>query len=354
MTRSRHALLIAAALGLVAAGPKGLHIPKQLDPPAKPPSPPKKQQADDPRKPPGDAPAAVLKHARAATALVVLNPTASATAFCINPAGLFVTHRRAIDAAKVTAGGTVTLVVDAGEPSERRVPAKVIRENQAVALLQAEDDDHGPAPFHALPLSDANGPGRDTLWAVAANGFPTMAVDKDTKVPAPAQTAMWCWARYKPAGHWHSVHLESAVPAGATGGPVVGYEGRVVGVLDEPDKSGQVTAAAPAADVWLLGETPVISVRPGPPDAAGRRPFTAAVFTALGKLKSPAVTLELGTGPTAVTVPMTEAKPGAYTATAAVPAAADGKPVRYRVTVTDGKTAVGQTDGHVDAGGHGA
>ena len=310
--------------------------------PAKPAQPQQPQQEQPTG---GPLPEALVKKLKRATVAVVTGPSTSASAFCVNAAGLFLTARRVVDAAHAPIGKTVTLVIDPGEPTQRKVTARVIRLAEFVALLQAEDDDaHGPAPFTALELNNGNLTG---TWNVTIAGVPSSAV-KDAPLPAATSTAAQCWFYYKPAGYLRNIHLHDTVPAGGQGGPVVGdAHGRVIGVV-HPDEAGLDKLASPTAEFHLLAPSPVIAVRvtPGPEDGdKGDRTFAAAVFTAHGWLKAAKATLTVGTGKAAVKTQMSEVANGAFRITAA---AAPG--TAYTVSVTDGPSSLGDFHGKVGGG----
>jgi hypothetical protein len=290
----------------------------------------------------------VAVRVKAATAVVVIDASSTASGFCVHPAGLFVTHRSVVDAAHATVGSELTVFVD---PDRRQMTAAVLRVNGQVALLWANDG--RAVPFTALTLA---GPGemagRRDLWAV---GYPAMATATHGADP-PGFEAHFETCRYpdRPTDHLLGIYIPDAVDDGLCGGPLVlDRLGRVFGVIGQTMGTGHARPrfATLIAPVIELGRDPLVAVRVTP--AGGRaQTFTAAMFATVDKPTAAHATITIGTGPSAVTGPMTEVAPGTFTATAVPPPAADAAhpAVPYTVAVQDGATSLGEAQGEVAGG----
>ena len=103
----------------------------------------------------GDAPptgAQVVAHGKAATGLLVVpgedgTDQASGTAFCVDPAGFFVTNQHVTEGA---ATGDYTLLMRPGEPDQKTYTAHVVRTDKDADLSLLKVD--GASGLAALPL----------------------------------------------------------------------------------------------------------------------------------------------------------------------------------------------------------
>src|SRR4029079_2729203 len=89
-----------------------------------------------------------VRRGKKATALVDVRSQEFGTAFCIESGGYFLTNAHVVE--RAASGGTLSLVLEPGETTQRVVQARVIRsdKNFDLALLQVDK----PAGLVALEL----------------------------------------------------------------------------------------------------------------------------------------------------------------------------------------------------------
>src|SRR5262249_31310079 len=169
----------------------------------------------------------VARLGKAATAYVHVKlaaGTASGSAFCVHPSGLFVTNQHVIDGATA-----VTLVLNPGR-KDQKVYAAEVRYADAeadLALLRAADATGLPA----LALGSDDGVAERT--EVVACGFPfgeALAVGRG-EYPAVSINAGAVTALRRKGDALHRLQLDASLNPGNSGGPVLGPDGKVVGVV---------------------------------------------------------------------------------------------------------------------------
>src|SRR5262249_11337538 len=138
------------------------------------------------------------------------------SAFCVHPSGLFVTNEHVLRGAE---GGTVQLVLNSGEKSQRVLSAKVARSTKEpdLALLRVESQD----PLPALPLGTSEG--LVELMEVVAFGFPfedILALSKG-EFPAISVNSGSVTSLRRKAGELHLVQVDVVLNPGNSGGPVL-------------------------------------------------------------------------------------------------------------------------------------
>jgi hypothetical protein len=179
----------------------------------------------------GLSPARLAMSAKAATAVVEIKGRGRiGSAFCVHPAGLFLTNAHLIQ-------GDMTLVLNPGLKAEKPCPASVMRmdKEQDLALLRAQD----AKDLSALPLgSDA---GVEELADVWAFGYPLGAASAFSANVATIRALPLKDARPP------RIQLNAALDAGHMGGPVVDKYGKVIGVV--AGVQGSVSFAIPASSV---------------------------------------------------------------------------------------------------------
>jgi S1-C subfamily serine protease len=191
-------------------------------------------------------PADVVRRGKAATALVEVKGRRShATAFCIHPAGLFLTNEHAVRHAGEA--GTVTLVLDPSLKTQRVVTARVLRADRELdlALLRAEPE----GKFPTLPLGSSDG--LTELTPVTALGFPfgkSLALEKGTYPAVSVNRGQVTSLRRKGGELWR-VQLDAVLNPGNSGGPVLDARGNVVGVVVSGVLGAQVNFAIPVSHV---------------------------------------------------------------------------------------------------------
>ena len=193
-----------------------------------------------------------MRAGKAATALVDLpGGRGSASAFCIDRSGLFVTNEHAVAAlGPVPADGKsreLSLVLNSGEADQKVVKATVLRADKEadLALLQARPAKDGDA-FPALDLGDA----ADLFetMPVTAFGYPfgKMLADKGES-PSVTVTTGRVTSLRKSKGELHLVQLDNSLNPGNSGGPVLDEKGRVVGVVQAGIRGSGVNFAIPVS-----------------------------------------------------------------------------------------------------------
>jgi len=161
-----------------------------------------------------------------ATAFVKQTPAGEGTAFCIDPAGLFITNVHVLNGLNMLA--TVPLVLDSGTPNERTVMARSLSSNNEwdLALLKVDSDQELPF-LPMLPAEDEPALGTE----VRAFGFPFgTLVDARNPSITMNQGRVSSLGRDE-AGILETIRFDAVVNFGNSGGPLVDSKGRVVGVV---------------------------------------------------------------------------------------------------------------------------
>lgn len=173
-----------------------------------------------------DFPQAITEKGKSATAFLVTHQ-ASATAFCINPSGYFVTNHHAIKG--VAPWEMVQLVLNSGQPTERVIHARVVRSNpdNDLAVLRAYE----PGNFAFLEL-DKEAALAETQ-RLEGFGFPfgdELSVTKE-KFPSISVNGGSITSLRKLDGKLQEIQVDIALNHGNSGGPVLNISGRVVGIV---------------------------------------------------------------------------------------------------------------------------
>jgi hypothetical protein len=310
---------------------------------------------------------------RAATALLIVppvadplgrslpTPTGPLTAVCVHPSGLFVTA--AGNLGPVTAI-PIPLILHPGKKSEKRLTARVVRDDRSLglALLQAEEK----GPFPALPLE--GGEGVSELAEVMALAFPNPASWTAGKYPAPGAPRGVVTAVQMRAGEPYRIRFELEEATNELVGPVLDAEGHLAGVVTDDSSAldrfgraadpeeGPTTRAysvVPAGLVRRFLEPPILNFSPPVVSFAERnKPATFRVEVVPTFPFSVPDTLELvlpGEKPRKVKM---IAEGGAYVARA-VPLAVPpgGLPLRIIVVFEEGRLEARIEDRVIEAGG---
>lgn len=166
------------------------------------------------------------KRGKAATAFVEVPGRSTGTAFCVHPAGLFVTNEHVVRGAEKA---EITLVLNPSLPDEKVLKARIARTDKDLdlALLRVERAKDLPT----LPLGSIDGVAE--LADVVAVGFPLgRALYPDRKehlavsVNAGSVTAL----RYK-GRELQYIQVDVSLTFGNSGGPVLDDTGKVIGVV---------------------------------------------------------------------------------------------------------------------------
>lgn len=289
------------------------------------------------------------KRAKAATAFVDVPGRGTGTAFCVHPAGLFVTNEHVVRGA----AGAVTVVLDPALPTQRVLKATVARTDAEadLALLRVE----GATDLPALPLGTADGLAE--LADVVACGFPlgkALAPDR-AEYPAVSVNAGTVTALRFKGKELHRVQVDVALTYGNSGGPVLDDRGRVVGVVVSGVGGGKgINLAIPAGALSRFLAAPDIAFTPPPlttADLARPVAFTAKAAALVPGAPEPALKLVLRVGDEPVrTVAMAKAG-GSWTATATPSARGVEKRVEVTARYADGSITGLAADAVFSVGG---
>lgn len=168
----------------------------------------------------------LIERVTEATAFVKRTPAGEGTAFCIDPAGLFVTNLHVVDGVDLLA--TLPLVLDSGTPRERTVLARVLSSSREWDLALLTVDGEAPLPFlPLLAVDEEPGLGNE----VRAFGFPfgTLVDGRNPSITM-NQGRVSSLGRDED-GLLNHVRFDAVVNFGNSGGPLVDEQGRVVGVV---------------------------------------------------------------------------------------------------------------------------
>lgn len=199
----------------------------------------------------------VISMGKNSTALVTTR-FGSATAFCIDPAGCFVTNHHAV---KVTGlGNRVKLTMHSGEDQEQTVEAEVIAWSEAddLAILETK----GPTEFASLALGET-----ESLYEtqrLSAFGYPfgdKLAVKENTK-PTISVNGGSISALRKNDGVLEVIQVDIALNPGNSGGPVLDKDGRLVGIVKSGIPGASVNFLIPVEKLKALLAVPQVFFAP--------------------------------------------------------------------------------------------
>lgn len=238
-----------------------------------------------------DKPVNLIHSAKAATAYVLLPANkGSASAFCIDPAGYFVTNVHVVK--DLLPGQKVSLVLNSGEDNESVIQAAPVQldKEDDLALLRAE----GFKTLTALPLGDcANLSETDQVTAL---GYPfgnMLALDKGGHPNISVNVARVSSLR-RHEGKLQLIQLDSQLNPGNSGGPVIDASGKVVGIVSSGVLSAGINFAVPVDKLTAMLAKPQIMFDP-PTIADSRRsdPLTLTIHTFSFAKPAPQLNLEV-------------------------------------------------------------
>jgi S1-C subfamily serine protease len=278
--------------------------------------------------------AEVARRGKAATALVLVQSgRASGSAFCVHPSGLFVTNEHVVREV-----AEAQLVLRPGEKDQKVLKAVVVRKDPELdlALLRAE----GEKALPALPLgSDEN---LSELADVVACGFPLGQGPSPSgkEYPTVSVHAGTVAALRRKEGVLQTIRLDVELDPGNSGGPILDFNGTVVGVALAGDRGSRVSFAVPVSRLVRFVEKPDLQlVAPGidkvAPGAEVRFEVRAASVLPSSRPLELGLTLRDGSG-VEHRHKMQLAGDVYRVSTVPVPAAAGPPALRLRVTYADG------------------
>lgn len=195
----------------------------------------------------------VLK-TKAVTALVDVGAIGSATAFCIDEQGLFLTNYHVVG--QTGLGNNVKLIINPSLETERTIQARFIKydvEND-LALLQAKPG----RKWNALTLGDATK--LVETDPVTAFGYPfgRMLSQKPGGYPSISINLGRVSALRRNEGKLKLLQIDAAVNPGNSGGPVLNDAGEVVGVVVSGISESGVNFCIPSNIIREFLSTPAV------------------------------------------------------------------------------------------------
>jgi S1-C subfamily serine protease len=181
------------------------------------------------------------------------------TAFCINPSGLFVTNAHVV-ADLFAAGGDLRLMLDIGQKTQRRVPAKVRRADDYLdlALLELRADPR------LTSLELGNDRTLSETAPVVAFGFPLGEQLRYGREQYPNCTVIsgrvttFHGSRERLDG----IQFDGQINPGQSGGPVLDDSGRVIGVATATVQGKSMNLAVPVGRLSEFLAAPGVSFHP--------------------------------------------------------------------------------------------
>ena len=172
----------------------------------------------------------IVKRGRAATALVQRHPSVvTGTAFCVHPAGYFVTFERVYFGLNDDA--EVTLILDPGLKSQRTLMARMVRrdKNLGLGLLHAD----GAKDLPTLPFGSAESLAElAELYAFSYPAGDVQGWPKSPEYPGVNVLVGPVTALNRKAGELMSIELKAGLKFGAFGCPVLDDKGTLVGMIN--------------------------------------------------------------------------------------------------------------------------
>lgn len=205
----------------------------------------------------------IIEACKASVALVETGDRRVATAFCIDPVGIFVTNYHVVE--EVEPGASVKLVMRSSETDEWSFSAEVIRFSLTndLAILKAINI---PSDKKLTSLELSRDPKIYETMDVIAFGFPfgkQLAVDKETN-PSISVNVGKITAIRKENGTIELIQLDAVLNPGNSGGPVVDTSGKAVGIVSFGVLASGVNFAIPIEKLWSLIDPPLYRI-----DASG-------------------------------------------------------------------------------------
>ncbi|HLX59706.1 MAG TPA: serine protease [Planctomycetota bacterium] len=195
---------------------------------------------------------------KAATVMVALNnDTAFGSAFCIDERGFYLTNCHVIK----NAGDTVNVIIAAGEKDQRKVIAKVVRQDEEMDLALLKVD----TPTSSTPLMYGSDDSLIETAEVIAFGFPfgkELALNPG-EYPSISVNKGRVTSLRKKDGALNRIQIDAVVNPGNSGGPLLDKKGEVVGVVVSGIMgAGAVNFAIPVTHIKKFLSKPAISFTP--------------------------------------------------------------------------------------------
>ena len=197
-----------------------------------------------------DVPPEIVARGKKATALVEIEGGKGyGTAFCIDTAGFFVTNAHIVS--DLGSGKRLTVVLDPGEKYQRKLTARVFRQdkNTDLALLQVDK-----TPGLTTLEMGSNERATETQ-TVAAFGYPSdkELTSRANEYPAIAVRTGHITSLRRSRGVIEEIRLDASLNSGSAGGPVVAANGQVIGIVmaGVPEAGNSVVLPLQRLRSWL-------------------------------------------------------------------------------------------------------
>jgi S1-C subfamily serine protease len=201
------------------------------------------------------------KRATAFVQVVTSEGRSSGSGFCFDRSGLFITNAHVVDRA-ADGRGEVSLVLDIGRKTQRRLRSKVLKTDCAfdLALLRVE----GGGELTSLELGTEDGLIETT--PVTTFGFPFGEKLKSEGEAYPEMTIIA--SRITSLRHDKDrlarIQFDGQLNRGNSGGPVVDEVGKVVGVAVETVEGAAINMAVPVGRLSDFLNAPALVFNPPP------------------------------------------------------------------------------------------
>lgn len=201
----------------------------------------------------------IIEKGKASVALVEAGASGNATAFCIDPLGIFVTNHHVVD--EIGLGGNVKLIMNSSETNEWELMAEVASLDSAsdLALLRAYSI---PTDKKLVALEIAREPNLFETMNLVAFGFPfgkQLTVEKGSN-PSISVSVGKLTAIRREKGAVELIQLDATLNPGNSGGPVIDETGKVVGIVSFGVLSSGVNFAIPVEKLIPMLRTPFLTL----------------------------------------------------------------------------------------------
>lgn len=236
---------------------------------------------------------ALIQRCKKATVLVDLGSGGSGSGFLVHASGLFVTNAHVVR--KVLPGSPVKLILSSGLPEQQILPARVVLvdEENDLALLKTD------AAVTAEPLPLADDAGLEELARAIVFGYPfgTRLASGSESYPAISINEGRISSLRRDGAALERIQFDAVTNHGNSGGPLVGSEGKVMGIVNSGIEGANVNFAIPAAKLLSILQKPVLSLKTPQIPYAKRteaRKFEVEIFPTAPIPQDAAVTVRFG------------------------------------------------------------
>jgi len=204
------------------------------------------------------AQSAFVPQAKKATGLLSTEGHSLGTAFCIDRDGVFVTS--ALILKKLPADAPLSILLDPGEKSQTSLRCRLLRKNEEldVALLLSETRQN----MAALDLGKSIDLFETSPVTTLGYPFGKLLEGGPQEGPSISVTTGHVTSLRKARGELQHIQLDASLNPGNSGSPVLGQDGKVVGVVEGGIYGTGVNLALPVEKLHKFLETPVILFQP--------------------------------------------------------------------------------------------